>query len=168
MKKILLLSVVLIVSQSIFAQRNGYVDYEYVLSKIPSYQVVKAKLDGISKKMHKEVDAKFKEFDLKNKEYQDEKVLLSEEMKKKKIEELRRLENEARNLARKYFAKGGDLDKKRRELEKPIHEEILRAISEVGQEGNYADIENSSYADIYLYVNPKYDVSDDVLKKISF
>lgn len=167
-KKIFILIIFLFTVQFGFAQRYGYIDTEYVLSKLPSYQTAQTKLDGFSKKWQKEIETKYKEVELKYKEYQSEKVLLSAEMKKKKEEEIITLEREAKKLKQKYFGVNGELFKKREELIKPIQEEIARALKEVAEDGNYAMIFDISVGAYILYTNNKYDVSDDVLKKISF
>ncbi len=168
MKKIYFLVVFALLSTASFAQRYGYVDTEYILNKLPSYQMAQTKLDNFSKKCHKEVEAKFKEVEEKYKAYQNEKVLLSEEMKKVREEEIINLEREAKQLNQKYFGVKGELFKKREELVRPIQEEIARAIKEVAEDGNYAMIFDVAVGAYVLYTNNRYDLSDDVLKKISF
>ncbi len=169
MKKIVCLSVFfLIVSQITSAQRYAYVDTEYILNKLPSYQTAQTKLDGFSKTWQKEIEEKYAEVEKKYKEYQNEKVLLSEEMKKKKEEEIIQLEKSAKELKKKFFGVDGELFKKREELIKPIQEEIYSALKQIAEDGNYAMIFDVAAGASILYTNNKYDVSDDVLKKISF
>lgn len=167
-KNIFILIIFLFAAQYSFAQRYGYIDTEYVLSKLPSYQTAVTKLDGFSKKWQKEIETKYKELELKKREYQNEKVLLSAEMKKKKEEEKMTLEREVNKLKLKYFGMNGEMFKKREELIKPIQDEIARALKEVAEDGNYAMIFDISAGAYILYTNNRYDVSDDVLKKISF
>lgn len=169
MKKLALISVlVLFFSQVSFAQRYAYVDTEYILGKLPSYQTAQTKLDGMSKGWQKEIEEKFSEVEKKYKEYQNEKVLLSEGMKKQKEEEIIQLEKEANALKNKYFGVDGEMFKKREELIKPIQDEIYNAMKQVAEEGNYAMIFDVAAGASILYTDNKYDVSDDVLKKISF
>jgi outer membrane protein len=169
MKKILYLSVFfLLISQLVVSQRYAYVDTEYVLNKLPSYTTAQSKLDGFSKTWQKEVEDKFAEVERKYKEYQNEKVLLSEDMKKAKEEEIIKLERSAKELKNKYFGVSGELFKKREELIKPIQEEIYNALKQIAEDGNYAMIFDVAAGAYILYTDDKYDVSDDVLKKISF
>lgn len=169
MKKIILLSVFSIfVIQMAVSQRYAYVDTEYILSKLPSYQTAQSKLDGFSKAWQKEVEDKFAEVESKYKAYQNEKVLLSEDMKKQKEEEIIQLERSAKELKNKYFGVDGELFKKRAELIKPIQEEIYSALKQIAEDGNYAMIFDVAAGAAILYTDNKYDVSDDVLKKISF
>ncbi len=168
MKKVFLLTNLLLLATLGFAQRYAYVDTEYILNKLPSYQAAQTKLENLSKKWQSEIEAKYQEVETKYKEYQNEKVLLSAEMKKVREEEIITLEREAKKLKQQYFGVNGELFRKRGELIKPIQEEISRAIKEVAEDGNYAMIFDVSAGAYVLYTNNKYDVSDDVLKKISF
>lgn len=169
MKKLVFLSIVfLTLSQFAIAQRYAFVDSEYILGKLPSYQTAQTKLDGMSKGWQKEIEDKFKEVEAKYKEYQNEKVLLTEDMRKKKEDEIIQLEKEAKALKNKYFGVEGEMFKKREELIKPIQDEIYSAIKQVAEDGNYAMIFDVAAGASILYTDVKYDVSDDVLKKISF
>jgi len=165
-----ILSLILIVTFSLptFSQKNAYVDTEYILSKIPSYENAQTKLDEISKVWQKEVESKYKEVEQKYKEYQTESALLSTEMKKQREEEIINLENEANNLKEKYFGNEGELYNKRKELVKPIQDEVYNAIKEIATEGNYGFIFDKSADMSLIYTDPKYDISDDILTKLGY
>ncbi len=168
MKRLFLLINLLLITNFAFSQRYAYVDTEYILNKLPSYQTAQTKLDNFSKKWQSEIEKKYKEVEEKYKAYQNEKVLLSPEMKKAREDEIIKLEREAKSLQQKYFGVKGELFKKRELLVKPIQEEISRALKEVAEDGNYAMIFDVAAGAFVLYTNNRYDVSDDVLKKISF
>ncbi|MFN8257891.1 MAG: OmpH family outer membrane protein [Bacteroidales bacterium] len=169
MKKLVLITILSVfVSQVVFSQRFAYVDSEYILNKLPSYQAALTKLEGFSKTWQKEVEEKFTEVEKKYKEFQNEKVLLTEDMRKQKEDEIIQLEKEAKDLKKKYFGVDGEMFKKREELVKPIQEEVYNAIKQLATEGNYAMIFDIAAGATLLYTDEKYDVSDDVLKKINF
>jgi outer membrane protein len=169
MKK-LFLSIFLIgfLAQFATGQRFAYVDTEYILNKLPNYQNALTKLEGFSKTWQKEVEDKFAEVEKKYKEFQNERVFLSDEMKKKKEDEIVQLEKEAKDLKKKYFGVDGELFKKREDLIKPIQDQVYNAIKQLATDGNYAMIFDVASGASLLYTDPKYDISDDVLKKISF
>lgn len=165
-----ILSLILIVTFSLptFSQKNAYVDTEYILSKIPSYENAQTKLDEVSKVWQKEIEGKYKEVEQKYKEYQTESALLSTEMKKQREEEIINLENEANQLKEKYFGNEGELYNKRKELVKPIQDEVYNAIKEIATEGNYGFIFDKSADMSLIYTDPKYDISDDILTKLGY
>ncbi len=149
------------------AQRTVYVDTEYILSKIPAYQEAIKKLDAYSAKWQKEVESSFQTVENKYKAYQNEKVLLSDEMKKQREQEIIDLEKEAKSLKKKYFGVNGELFKKRQELIKPIQDNIYEAIKQMATEGNYASVIDAVTGKV-LYLDLKYDKSDDILKKLGY
>ncbi len=170
MKKLFLTVFVMCLLTSIdsFAQKFGYIDTEYILSKIPAYAEAQKKLDELSAVWQKEVEAKYSEVEQKYKDFQNEKVLLSEEMRRKKEEEILAKEKEAKDLQKKYFGKEGELFKKRQELVKPIQDEIFNAVKELANEGGYAIIFDTATGGNILFSDSKYDKSDEVLKKMGY
>ncbi len=103
-----------------FAQKYAYIDSEYLLSNIPSYVEAQAELDRLSVEWQKEIEAKFKKIDEMYKKYQQDVVVLPEETKQKRQQEIINAEKEAKELQKKRFGTDGDLYKKREELVKPI------------------------------------------------
>jgi outer membrane protein len=168
MKTFLTILLIGLFSQIASAQRYGYVDTEYILNKLPSYQSALSKLEGFSKTWQKEIEDKFAEVEAKYKDFQNEKVFLSEEMKKKKEDDIVQLEKVAKDLKKKYFGVDGDLFKKRQELIKPIQDQVYNAIKQLAKDGNYAMIFDVASGATLIYTDPKYDISDEVLKKVSF
>jgi outer membrane protein len=78
------------------------------------------------------------------------------------------LEKEAKELQKKRFCKDGDLFKKRQELIQPIQEKVYNAIKEIADGENYAIILDKSSGTAVAYVRSRYDISDDVLKKLGY
>ncbi len=169
MKKFVLSIIVILFFANIsYAQRFAYVDTEYILSKIPAYKDALSKLDLYSSKWQKEIEDHYKTVERKYQEYQNEKVLLSDEMKKRREEEIINLEKTAKGLKKKYFGVDGELFKKREELIKPIQESIYEAIQQLAVEGNYAVVFDTASGAALLYTNVKYDKSDEILKKLGY
>lgn len=168
MKKIILLSLVLLAPVMGFAQKFAFVDTEYILNNISSYKSAQEQLDKLSETWQKEVEGLYTEIDKLYKNYQSEKVLLTEEMKKKREEEILSKEKEAKELQKKYFGQDGALYKKRDELVKPIQDEVYKALKEYAIEGGYAIIFDSSAGATMLFTDPKFDKSDAILQKLGY
>jgi len=169
MKKIILSALMIFAITIAVAQKFAYVDTEYILNNIPKYQSAKDELDKLSEKWQKEIEDMHVEIDKLDRNYQNEKVLLTEEMRKKQEDEILAKIKNAKELQKKYFGKDGDLFKKRQELIKPIQDEIFNTIKEIAKDNNidiFMDV--SSGSGNFLYTNPKYDKSDDVLEKMGF
>jgi len=167
MKKVIFLSIVLFFSVvMVHAQKFAYVDSQYILDNLPEYTEAQAQLDEVSATWQKEIEAKFAEVDKMYQDYQAQAVLLPEDMKKKKEQEIVDKEKESKNLQRQRFGQNGDLMKKRQELVKPIQEKVYNAIQEIATSSNYAMILDKAGALTILFANPKYDISDEVLDNL--
>ena len=151
-----------------FAQKFAHVDTEYILGKIPAYQQAQTKLDTYSKQWQTEVETKFSELDQMYKKFQAEADILPAATKTKREDEIIAKEKEAKELQKKYFGAEGSLYKKRQELIKPIQDDIFNAIKEIASSGNYAFIFDAAGGASFLYSDPKYDKSDDVLQKLGY
>ncbi|HZJ74694.1 MAG TPA: OmpH family outer membrane protein [Perlabentimonas sp.] len=151
-----------------FGQKFAFVDTDYVLSRIPTFKAAQEQLDKISTQYETELQEKFKEIEQLTKDYQAEKILLTDEMRKKREKEIETLEQSAKELQAKYFGRDGMLFKKREELVKPIQDQVFNAVKEVANEGGYAVIFDSAGSANMLYTNPRYDKSDDVIKKLGY
>lgn len=150
------------------AQKYACVNTEYILSSIPDYERAQSQLNKQAEAWQKEIEAKFAEIDKLTKTFHQEAYLLPDNLKHKREEELKAKELEARELQVKYFGPGGDLDKKRAELVKPIQERVYSAIERIANEKGYAFILDKSGSATLLYVNAKYDVSDQVLDMMGY
>jgi outer membrane protein len=167
MKRIVLITVAIFLMAFLGkAQKFAYVDSQYILDNIPEFAEAQAQLDELSNQYQKEIDAKFAEVDKMYKEFQAQAVLLPEDMKKKKEQEIVDAEKEAKNLQKTRFGKDGDLFKKRQEFVKPIQEKIYNAIQDIATSNNYAVVFDKGGSLSILFANPKYDISDEVLDKL--
>ncbi len=168
MKKLIVFASLLIFVNFVYAQKIAYVDTEYILSNIPAYEAAQKELDKKAKEWEQEIENDLLEVENLYRKFQTDQIILSDEMKRKKEEEIINKEKEVRNKKKKYFGREGELYKKRQELIKPIQDEVYKAINEIRVEGNYAFIFDISENPFILSSDPKYDKSDDVLEKLGY
>ena len=150
------------------AQKFAYVDTEYILENMSDYRDAQEILDKLSLDWQKEIESKFTAIDKMYKDYQAEAVLLPEDIKKKRQDDIIAKEKEAKELQKKRFGKDGDLFKKRKELIKPIQDKVYNAVEDIASAGGYAVIFDKSGSTTMLYANSKFDKSDDVLNKLGY
>jgi outer membrane protein len=148
------------------AQKYAYVDTQYILDNMQEYKDAQAEIDQLSIDWQKELEKKFSDIDKMYKQFQVDAVLLPEDTKKKREEEIIKTEKEAKDLQKKRFGKDGDLFKKRQELIKPIQDKVFNAISEYAREKNYSFVFDKSGALTIVYADSKLDISDEVLQKL--
>ncbi len=163
-KLIFLLTVTLMSVFSTNAQRYCVIDSKYILENIPEYKQAQTKLDEISTQWQKEIDAKLQELDRMYKSYQAEQVMLSDDMKKKREDEIIKKEKEAKDLQKKRFGVEGDLFKKRQELIKPVQDKVYNAVQKMASNRGYDVIFDKSADLSVFFADNKIDKSDEILK----
>lgn len=168
MKRAAIVISILLLATCSFGQKYAFVDTEYILSNIPSYKAAQDKLNALSKDWQKEIEGEYAVVEKMQKDFQTEKVLLTNEMIKQREKEINAAERSVKELQRRYFGPGGELFKKREELIKPIQDEVYNVIQDIAKSGNYAIIFDTAAGATILFTDPKYDKSDEVLEKLGY
>lgn len=168
MKKLIILFTFIAAAGIASAQKFGWVDTEYILNQIPEYKAAETEINKVSADWQKEIDAKYAEIDKLYKAYQAEKIFLTEEMMKKRENEIVNREREVKDLQKQKFGVDGELFKKRMELIKPIQDKVYSAVKAVAEKSGLAVIFDKSSDLTMLYTNPRYDKSDDVLNYLGY
>ena len=170
MKKlfVILCAVMMTLNLAAKGEQVVLVDMDYIMSAIPAYETANEQLDQISKKWQKEVDALNEEAELLYKNYQTESVFLSDEMKRKKENEIVAKEKQASDLKRTYFGPDGEYYKKRESLMKPIQDEVYVAVKDIADTKGYQVVLDKSSSQNLIYFSVKVDISDEVLEKLGY
>ena len=169
MRKIFLASVLFLISTGIYAQKMAYIDTEYILKHIPDYKSSLTQVDGLSKQYQKEVDDVFKDVDKMYKAYQADQVLLTDDMRRRRENDIIEMEKKAKELQRQKFGPEGDLFQTRAKLLKPIQEKVTATIAEVAK-SKYIDFvfDKSSESTMMIYASASFDISNDVITKLGY
>ena len=167
MKKIMLVACSLwLAAFSVNAQRYAIIDSKYILEKLPDYKDAQKKLDDISDLWQKEIDQKSAELEKMYKNFEAEQVMLSDELKKKREDEIFNKEKDLRDLQKKRFGFEGDLFRKRQELIRPIQDKVYNAVQKMATERSFDFVLDKSEGITVIFADPKLDKSDDILKTL--
>jgi outer membrane protein len=167
MKKIFILLVLSILCRSVAcAQKIGYTDMEFITSKMPEYQLAQTEMKKFSEKWAKEISDKFVEIDRMQRAYMAEEILLTEDLKRKRQNEIKEKELEAGEYNSKIFGMEGLLFEKKKELMKPVLEKVQRAVTKVCSQRRLDFMFDKSSDIGMLYTNPKHDYSDYVMEEL--
>jgi outer membrane protein len=148
------------------AQRYAIIDTKYILDKLPDYKSAQKNLDDIAAGWQKEIDNNEAELNKMYKDFEAEQVMLSEELRKKREDQLFVKEKGLRDLQRKRFGFDGDLFKKRQELIKPIQDKVYNAVQRLAVQRGYDFILDKSEGITVIFADPKLEKSDDVLREL--
>ena len=167
MKKLLLLLCSLwLVAFSAQAQKYAIIDTRYILDKMPDYKEAQKQLDNVALGWQTDINGKQTELDKMYKDFEAEQVMLSDDLKKKREDQLFNKEKALRDLQRKRFGFEGDLFKKRQELIKPIQDKVYNAVQRMAVNRGYDFVLDKSEGITIIFADPKLDKSEDVLKEL--
>ena len=167
MKKILLLAAFTFILAVLgHAQRYAIIDTKYILDKMPDYKTAQKQLDDVAAAWQKEIDVLQTELDRMYKDFDAEQVMLSEDLKQKRQDQLFTKEKNLRELQRKRFGFEGDLFKKRQELIKPVQDKVYNAVQKLAVQRGYDFILDKSEGITVIFADPKLEKSDDVLREL--
>jgi outer membrane protein len=157
---------ILVALAPVAAQRYAVVDTRYILGKIPEYKTAETRIQQVSEQWQKEIDEKQAALDKMYKNFDAEQFMLSEDLKKKREDELFNKEKEVRELQKKRFGYEGDLFKERQKLIKPIQDKVYNAIQKIAIARSYDFVLDKSEGITVIFADPKLDKSDDVLREL--
>jgi outer membrane protein len=163
LKYLFILALGLFTMSAVNAQRSAYIDSEYILDQLPEYKSAQKQLDELAEKYKAEVQKKTDEIDKLYKDYQAQWVLLPEDQRKKKEQDITAKEKELNDFKNEKFGPEGELYKKRQQLIKPIQDKVFDAVQQMAKESALDIVFDKAGAVTMMYTNAKYDRSDDVL-----
>ena len=150
------------------AQKFAYIDSEYVLQHMPEYASAQTELNNYAIQWQAEIEAKLEAADRLEVAYRAERVLLTPEMRVKREEEIAKKRVEAKEMQKLRFGVEGELFQKRQELIEPVQQQIFESLKDIASGSGYMVIFDKSNQSNMLYTNPKYDISDRLIKALGF
>ena len=148
------------------AQRIAIVDVTQILESLDTYKEAQTQLDKSAAEWRQEIAQEYDAIKGLYSRYQAEQVLLSDDQRKQREDEIMSKERTVRELQKQRFGPEGDLFEKRQDLIQPIQEKIYNAIEEFADDRNYDFIFDKGGSAGLLFVNPQFDKTEDILKLV--
>jgi outer membrane protein len=161
-----LLVALLLFNVSANAQKFAFVDVQEILENIAEYQEAQAELDRLANQWRQEIAQEYDVIKGLYNRYQAEQVLLSEDARKQREDEITNKEKNVRDLQRERFGPEGALFKRRQELVQPIQERVYAAIEAYATERGYDFIFDRSSDSGMIFSNPLYNKTEDVIRRL--
>lgn len=166
MKRSLVFLLFIFFSQLAIAQKIGYIDSKFILSKMPEYKQSSSELAQQSQKWQTEIEALRTDVDKMRKEYMAEEVLLTDEMKKERQTTIAKKDKEAKDAQNKAFGFEGLYFLKKQELIKPLQDKIFDAVEKVCKKKKIAIMFDKAGDLVMIYTNPAHDYTDFVMEEL--
>ncbi|MFN3840563.1 MAG: OmpH family outer membrane protein [Cyclobacteriaceae bacterium] len=148
------------------AQRFGYIDTDFILNKMPEYKKAQDEINRLSELWEKEIQTMMKNIEGLYSTLQAEQVLLTDAMRKERLEFINRKEADLKEYQKKVFGFDGLFFLKKQELIKPIQDKVWDAVDKVAKKNNLAIVFDKSGELIMIYTDPRYDYTDFVLEEL--
>lgn len=148
------------------AQKFGYIDSDFILSKMPEYGKAQSEIDQLSAAWQKEIEEMQKKVEALYATFAAEQVLLTDEMKRERQDEIRKKETELKEYQKKIFGFEGLLFLKKLELIKPLQDKVFDAVEKVAKSNRLAIIFDKAGELVMIYTDPRHDYTDFVLEEL--
>jgi outer membrane protein len=156
----------MLVGSGAIAQKMGYIDLSYIISKMPEYKEAQREIDELSAKWQNEIVAMSKEIDAQYASLQAEEVLLTKEMKEERINAIKKKEADLKEYQKKVFGFEGLLFLKKKELIEPVQSKVFDAVDRVARKQKLQFIFDKSAELVMVYTDPRHDYTDFVLEEL--
>ena len=148
------------------AQKFGYIDSDFILSKIPDYRKAQDEIDRLSASWQKEIEEMQRGIEGLYNAFEAEQVLLTEEMRNERKAEIEKKEAELKEYQRKVFGFGGLFFLKKQELIKPLQDKVFEAVEKVAKSNRLTIIFDKAGELVMIYTDPRHDYTDFVLEEL--
>ncbi|OYU67459.1 MAG: outer membrane chaperone Skp [Cytophagaceae bacterium BCCC1] len=163
--KIFFLFLMLIGSQT-FAQKFGYIDTEYIINKMPEYKKANETMNQFAEKWTKDLQAKYADIEKMKQKFQQEEILLTADMKKEKLADIDKKEEELKTLNNNIFGLNGQLFQKKKEILKPILDEIYKTSEKIARKYKLSFIFDKASDMSMFYADPRHDYTDFIIEEL--
>lgn len=170
-KHFLFLFLAAIAANSLHSQtrgnRVGFIDMEYILQNVKSYNESNSLLEEKAEKWKQEIETKKLEINKIKEALTAEKALLTKSLIEERETEISFLENELLELQQKRFGPNGLLMSQKTLLVKPIQDQVFTAVQDIAEAKKYDFIFDKSSDLTMIFADKRFDISDQVLRIIT-
>jgi outer membrane protein len=167
MRKIGAAFVLVILSLQVsIAQKFGYIDTDFILSKIPEASQAQSEIDALAVKWQNEIQDKYNEINKLEQDYRAEEILLTDEMKQQRLKIIQTKKDEAVSYNNKVFGYEGMLYLKKKELMQPLRDKVQEAVTKVARARKLDFLFDKASDFVMIYSDPRHDYTDYVLEAL--
>jgi len=164
MKKIKI--ILLIFPVFLFAEMKlGYIDSNRIMSEFENVRDIQVELEKEQRKLEAEYNGMISQLDSLKQVFEKQRLLMSENRRKEKENELINIERNIQEFQMKKFGPEGEIYRKQSQLLAPILEEVDAAIKVVAAQRGY-DYVFDAVSGAIVYALEAHDLTDQVLKEL--
>ncbi len=148
------------------SQKFGYIDSEYILSRMPEYKKAEETMNALTEQWTKEVSKKYEDVAQMKLKYQQEEILLTQDMRVERQKAIEKAEEDLKSYNNNIFGLNGMLFQKKKELLKPIVEQIYKTSEKIAKNHKLSFIFDKASDLSMFYADPRHDYTDFMLEEL--
>lgn len=133
---------------------------------MPEYQDAINAMNTYSEQWVKDIETKHQEVAEMKRTFEQEEILLTEEMKKERLAEIATKEQEVKKLNNDIFGLNGQLFQKKKEIMKPIMDAVYTSCEKVARQKKLMFIFDKASDISMIYTDPRHDYTDYVMEEL--
>ena len=147
--------------------RIAYIDMEFILENVPEYQEASAQLEERVQQWKTQLESDLKKVEGMKIALEQERPLLTKELIEEREAIITFEESKIAEYQQKRFGANGDFLIQKKQLIKPIQDQVFNAIQEIGAQRNYDYIFDRTSNVGMVFSAEKHNISDQVLRTIT-
>ena len=164
--KTILISIAIFIPSNLFADiKIGYVNSNRIMAEFEPVRDIQIELEKEQRKLEVEFNRLLGSIDSLKKDYERQRLLMSEERRTARENEIINLEKSAQEFQMKKFGPDGDIVRMQNQQLQPILEKVQTAIDNIAKERGFDYVLDAMTGSI-LYALPQYDLTEDILKEL--
>jgi outer membrane protein len=154
------------VATPVLAQRFGYIDSQVILEKMPEYGQAERELAALTEQWKKELADKQAALLKAKVDFEAEKVLLTDDLRKQRLEEIAKKEKSLLEGQTAIFGYDGLLFKKRDEMMKPLMERVFAAVEKIARKRKLGFIFDKASDLSMVFADPVHNYTENVMEEL--
>ena len=131
------------------------------------YNNAQKEINSVSEKWQQELEKQYQVIEEKYRDYQANEVIMPEDVRKERQEDIFKLERDAKEYREKKFGFNGELFQLQDTKVKPIQEKVMKAVEAVAVKKRVDFVFDKAAGDVnWLYTNALFDMTEDVKKEL--
>lgn len=169
MKKIILILLLFLAIGSVAHaqdQKIGYIDSDYILSRLPEYTGLEQRLRSINEGWREEIKQMEDEISDLERDYNAREILYTEEVRLQKLNEIASKKRLRDQYIDSRYGPEGEYFRQQQLILEPVQRRIMEAVETVSTRDNFHFIFDRTGDFLFLYARSQWNISDDVLLEL--
>jgi outer membrane protein len=144
----------------------GFIDSERIFANYKGTSQAQTEFNNDVQKWQQDVEARRKELEKMNQEYQSQSLILSEAKRREREEDLQRKRSELDSFVQEIWGTNGKIAQRNEQLTRPIVEKIREILSDIARMEGLSLVLDATDGNV-VYADRALDLTDRVLERLN-